>query len=120
MSAARVFVIQDNGKNLSQLLPISREIRQITHKDFPIFIDGAEAHVDRIRSVLADYDPAVDYIVLMGDPVNIGLVMSIVINEKGGGTFLKWDRQTKSYINIHIDQQLLGETTNEKSDQEDC
>ena len=45
-----------------------------------------------------------DYILTVGDPVAIGMATSIAANaNRGRVKFLRWDRQTRSYIKIKVE-----------------
>ncbi len=45
-----------------------------------------------------------DYLLLVGDPVLIGIATAIASNvNRGKVNFLKWDRETSAYVNIDAD-----------------
>ena len=96
----RIFITQDDGtKNFGSLISDDATITVITNRDCPMFGNHND-HVLAMRRVLADYKPG-DGLVLVGDPVNIGIAVHEIL-KKGGGIFLKWDRHTRNYIPIKI------------------
>lgn len=98
---ATVYIVQDSGgKNFTSLLKITDDIRTVVNRDCPLF-GGLEEHEKAIHHALRDFNADSDYLVLVGDPINIGLALQVML-KKGGGTILKWDRQTNAYIPIKI------------------
>jgi ribosomal protein L37AE/L43A len=58
--------------------------------------------VAQLKSRLKDFDDT-DYILPVGDPVLIGMVAKIAADaNRGRVNFLRWDRQTRSYIKIGV------------------
>ena len=56
----------------------------------------------KLRKLLKDFSPN-DYLLLTGDPAIIGISCSIVAEITGGKfSFLKWDRQEKTYYPIKV------------------
>jgi hypothetical protein len=94
----KAFIIQDDGrKNFSSVVNQVDEVRILCARDCPLFDDeDIRVHVSKIKDKLMSYDPDNDVIVLVGDPVNIGLVTAEVLR-KGGGRFLKYHRSTETY-----------------------
>lgn len=56
----------------------------------------------RARSVLSAMQPD-DYLALSGDPVKIAVCAIVVSERMRKVKFLRWNRQTKSYIPIEVD-----------------
>lgn len=54
---------------------------------------------DNIQTILKDYNHERDYLLLVGDPVLIGLVMSYAL-DMGEVNILKWERSGKRYAAI--------------------
>lgn len=81
----------------------------VCNRDCPVFGDANE-HISKMRDKLKYFNPAQDYLVLVGDPVNIGLCVHEVLKKGKGVVLLKYDRQTKNYIPI----KLLTERGEEK------
>ena len=106
----RVFIIQDSGdKNFSSLISDDVTITVVTNRDCPLF-GNHDDHVLAMRRVLADYKPG-DGLVLVGDPVNIGIAVHEILSKKGGVLLLKWDRQTRNYIPIKLGDSNNGGKT---------
>lgn len=58
--------------------------------------------VASMKTQLKDFDDT-DYILPAGDPVAIGIAACIAAkNNRGRVNFLRWDRQTRSYIKIEV------------------
>lgn len=98
-----IYIIQDSGdKNFSGLFAMSNNIVVVTNRDCPVF-GNHEDHIRNIHEKLKHFDVGKDSLVLVGDPINIGLSMHEVLKKGGGVNILKWDRQTKGYIPIKLD-----------------
>ena len=55
-----------------------------------------------MKTALKDFDDD-DYILPSGDPVAIGIAASIAAkNNRGRVNYLRWDRQTRTYIKITV------------------
>lgn len=99
----KVFVIQDDGsKNLNPVLQYSDEIVVLATKNFPTLSqEKIRTHVLYMKDKFREFDPDTDYIVAIGDPINIGIVTHFMM-QRGGGQILKWDRQTTTYSVIDL------------------
>ncbi len=96
-----IYIVQDDGnKNFSPLLAMSNNIVILNGRDCPI-IGGVDEHIKKMQDKIKYFEPEKDALVLVGDPINIGLAVHEMI-KKGGGTILKWDRQTRSYLPIKL------------------
>lgn len=96
----RIFIVQDDGtKNFASLFKMGGEIITITDRDYPV--GGSRKHMDDMEDKMRFYNPETDKLVLVGDPINIGIAVHIMLR-KGGGTVLKWDRQCKIYMPITL------------------
>lgn len=97
-----IYIIQDSGNhNFSSLLTITENIVVVCNRDCPVFGDANE-HISKMRDKLKYFNPAQDYLVLVGDPINIGLCVHEVLSKEKGVMLLKYDRQTKAYIPVKI------------------
>ena len=96
-----VFVVEDSPHNLSHAMEFG-EIRNIEQNDFPPYRDGSQV-VGRIRRTLSVFNANVDYILLVGDPILVGLTFA-VLREAAWATIrvLKWDRQSSRYVPITV------------------
>lgn len=62
---------------------------------------AAQPLVAELRHLLRDYTDE-DYILAVGDPVAIGLAISVASEmNRGRVNILKWDRQTRKYISLN-------------------
>lgn len=97
------FIVQDDGsKNLSPVFKYAEDVVSCSDSNFPLFNRKKQkSHIREIRDKLKKFDPNNDYVLLVGDPINIGIVFNFVI-QKGGGQFLKWDRQNQFYIVLDL------------------
>lgn len=101
----RVFVTQDTKHNLAHALPYG-DIEILEGKDYPLFTDGSDV-VKRLRAKLKEFNPAQDYLLLVGDPILMALCMAILTEPQDHITpafvrVLKWDRQAAQYIPVNI------------------
>ena len=99
----RAFIVQDDGtKNLSLVHHYCDSVVPVATKNFPMFTDGQiRIHIEHMKHQLRDFDPGEDYVLAIGDPINIGIVTHFVM-QKGGGRFLKWDKQSRNYNVIDL------------------
>lgn len=56
----------------------------------------------RARSVLSKMIPG-DFLALAGDPVKIGICVTVAAEVCGTVRMLRWDRQTQGYIEVPVD-----------------
>jgi len=58
--------------------------------------------VNRLKHKLRDFTD-MDYLLLIGDPLAIGLAVAIASNaNRGKARLLKWDRQEKQYYPLNV------------------
>ncbi len=92
-----VFVVQEQiGKNIS---PASQfgEIKSLLGQGFQFGHDSGDV-VSELSEKLKGFND-LDYLLLMGDPVAIGLAVAVASDHnKGRVQLLKWDRQEKIYL----------------------
>ncbi len=95
-----VYITQDTGR--INLMPATRygELHVLTHRDCPI--DNTNEFITKIAHELSNFDPNTDYLVLVGDPVLIGVCVAIVAGRWDRLTVLKWDRQEICYAPIKL------------------
>lgn len=98
---SKVFVTEDTRHNLSRAMEFG-EITILEEEDFPQFRDG-RAVVERISRKLTEFNSDSDYLLLVGDPVIIGLCCAVLA---GTGhrmiKVLKWDNQSRRYLPINL------------------
>ena len=101
-SMAKVYVIQeDKYKDFSS----AQEFGELTVVMPPGQVyNHPSDFIKAMYDGLGGYDYLVDFLILVGDPVQIGIATAI-ISELTVGHFnlLKWDRQERKYIPITID-----------------
>ena len=102
MGMKTIYITQDSGQhNFSSLFTITENIVVVCTRDCPIFGNTGD-HFKGLREKLQYFNPTQDFLVLVGDPVNIGLCVNEVLKKERGVTILKWDRQAKTYIPIKL------------------
>ena len=63
----------------------------------------SQKYVDIVRGILVDQFVAGDYLLLVGDPVLIGICFTLMSELSGGAVnCLKWDRQERLYYPINL------------------
>jgi hypothetical protein len=97
-----IFITQNSkGKNFTSLLKFSDDIRFMVQEDCPTVGDNSW-HVEKIGKELKHFNPECDMLVLVGDPINIGIALHTAMKKGGDVTVLKWDRQNSLYAKIKI------------------
>jgi len=97
----KVFVVQDFGKyDLILLEKQWGEIIIIGKRDFPTHSDGIE-WIDRSASVLEEYTKK-DGILLVGDPVLVGLAFHMAMSKVGMVNCIKWSHSAKDYYSVTV------------------
>lgn len=67
---------------------------------------AAQPIIAQLRHDLRDYSDD-DYILAVGDPVAIGLAISVAADSnRGRVNILKWDRQTRAYISLNANTRV--------------
>lgn len=99
---AVVYVVQDDGKkNLLPAMKFGRLETLITGSDAQLYNTAplTKALRAKLRYIRPD-----DFLLLVGDPVAIGIAAAIASEYTGGKlTFLKWDRQERMYYPLQVD-----------------
>lgn len=91
-----VFVVQNAmGASLARA-KIYGNIRELFPPSAQVMED-ATSHVANLRDLLADFTTD-DHILLMGDPVLIGLAIAIAAERTKRLKLLKWDRRRHTYF----------------------
>lgn len=97
--AGTVFVLQDDGtKNLFPATQYGRVV-SFTGRDMPMF---NQDWIPALEGWLANYKPYRDWLLLVGDPVLIGVACAIIGQHWNNINLLKWDRQEKQYIPLRL------------------
>lgn len=102
---SKVFVTEDTKHNLARAMEFG-SIDIIETEDFPQFRDGVMV-LERVTRKLLEFNSKDDYLLLVGDPVLIGLCVAVLAT-MGHKTIkvLKWDNQTRRYIPINLPLKL--------------
>ncbi len=96
-----VYVIQEQqGKNISSAAKFG-ELKLLLGAGDQVYMDPKH-YTDKLMEKLKNFNDK-DFLLLMGDPVLIGIASGITarVNE-GRLKVLKWDKQTRSYMAITI------------------
>ncbi len=101
---SKVFVTQPQaGKDLSQ----AEEYGKLVHcysKGEQVTPENVGNAIKQLNKALENFDYAADYLLLIGDPVLIGIACSIVSEVTVGRyNVLKWVKQEKRYEAITVD-----------------
>lgn len=93
----RVFVVEDSGHNYADALRFG-EIQILCNEDFSFTSSSArEEVVAKLRKDLKNFDFRTDYLLLLGDPILIGICFLIIFSQAKAIPVLKWDRRKKAY-----------------------
>ncbi len=99
---ATIYIVQDNGNiNFRPAQVFGEKLVAVSKRDIPIYADP-EIHEAEIAANLLKFNPIVDYLILVGDPVNILLAGHILLKKHKGFDCLKWDRQNRDYFEVHL------------------
>ena len=99
---SKAFVVSENQKYsyadlqsfCQEMVPVFRPNSQVT-----LHPQGALGHARNVlRNITAE-----DYLVLVGDPVIIGICFAVVAELLGRVRVLKWDKFSMRYVPIEID-----------------
>lgn len=100
---SKVFATQESGRhNLSHAMEFG-DLEVLTERDFPSF-RGGDDMARQIREKLSYFIPEQDYLLLVGDPIIMGIAFAALAarNNVKSIRVLKWDRQATRYIPIHV------------------
>lgn len=96
-----VFVVQDDGtKDLAPVLRISERVEVIANRPYPLF--GETALLRKRMRAIANRFKDGDYLLLIGDPINIGLAFHYIMETGSNIKLLKWDKHTSDYLTITL------------------
>lgn len=96
-----VYVTQeDRYKNISQARQFGNLVTVFDQK-YQVYVDSSEA-VEIAEERLETFSPS-DFILLIGDPILIGVAMAVASSRSPVVNALKWDRETRRYLRVSID-----------------
>jgi hypothetical protein len=113
MTNRRVFVIQAPARKSPatgrwvekfDLSPAEEHGRLVRVLGYGNVSQDLEPTRERFREVMLDFDPSLDSIMLLGDPVACAQAVSFLTLELGVVSFtvLKWDRRVERYLPYEI------------------
>lgn len=95
--SAKVYVVQDDGrKNLMPAMQFGHLVA-VAQQDLPLFSD-ATREVNRIRKELIPFDHENDFLLVIGDPLLIGVCFALLLRDHPYIKVLKWDKQNRTYF----------------------
>ena len=102
---SKVYITQDNNKNYTASHGFG-DPEFITDLEYSSVANSKrnENILEQVKQTSFVYDPEVDFILLSGDPVIIGLVMHQLLKEHGRINLLKWDNQERKYAPLTISE----------------
>lgn len=102
------YVVQQvNGRNYNPARATHPHIQSIFHPASQLWgMEPTNDYVCQANTVLDEFDPLQDAVIPTGDPLLIGLVFAWLYVHVGAFTCLKWDRQTGTYVEIHMEMDL--------------
>lgn len=99
---SKVFIVQESKHNLSYAMQYG-DFHFVAKSDFPLWNkESANKQMDDMNKALVYYNPEDDYLLVIGDPINIGACFSILSRKFDTIRILKWDGQSKMYIPSNI------------------
>ena len=99
--SATIYVPQEQqGKNLSAAMKFGDRIVSCLPQDYQVYTE-TEDTANRIADALHSFETG-DYLLLIGDPILIGLTCAIAFMRNDSVKVLKWDAQTRTYVPITL------------------
>jgi|TARA_R110002012_G_scaffold126234_3_gene278076 hypothetical protein len=98
---AKVYAIQEaSGKNLLAATNYG-ELEFLLPPNTNLMF-STESAVSKIRAGLEDFGEE-DYLLLVGDPISIGIATHYAAQSSGVVKFLKWDNREYKYFPVSVD-----------------
>ena len=66
------------------------------------FYENPQNYQKKLEFNLDKFNPHIDYLLLTGDPLNIGLCVFIALSKHSKVDCLKWDRQRREYYVVRL------------------
>lgn len=99
---SKVYVLQDTDHNLSHATQYG-EFVFVNKTDYPTWNhDVTDDFINNMSKVLSAYNSEDDYLLMIGDPISIGLAFVLLSQRHEVLRLLKWDRQSGKYLPIVI------------------
>lgn len=96
-----IYPTQATRHNLAHALSFGELASPIANWDYPMFdANGLQTDQFRngVRRNLDAFSASNDYLLLVGDPIVIGLCVAHILNTHGRVRVLKWDNQARTYL----------------------
>lgn len=104
----KVYVVQETRYNVAAAEQFG-ELHLVLTEQEEVTLFNVQRLTTKIRHQLR-WMTSQDYLVLVGNPVAIGLTMAIAAELTGGKFFvLKWDGQETRYLKLQVDLNQRGE-----------
>lgn len=97
----KIFVVQDFGKYDLVLLEKWGTIVVLGTKDYPTHSDGFPWVLKYIKGLI-NFKPDEDALLLVGDPILVGLSFSEVAAKNDKISCIKWSSSAKNYYSITV------------------
>ena len=109
MNKATVYITQDNNKNYAPAhnYGVPTFITNLEYESICNSANNRNIHSD-IRKFVSTFNPEVDYVLLSGDPVVIGLVINAAFSISGSVQVLKWSSQDRMYVPMTLEETQEG------------
>lgn len=97
-----VYAIQESkGKNILPAEKFGKIVVMLDQKATGTYIVPPETYTT-LRKILRHFNDE-DYLLLIGDPILIGIATAIALKENfGTANVLRWDKQEKKYVALTI------------------
>ena len=108
----KVFIVQETKHNIIGAMKYGElEILLPAHEQIVLSATNAG---NKMKRKLSKFHPDEDFLILIGDPVAMGLAFALVSHYTHGRfRVLKWDRQEQMYYPIQVDLFNKGESRDE-------
>lgn len=97
----RVFVVQESKYNYEDAKRFG-ELVVLSNDDYPSLKKDQRAITPLLEDFLFYFNPVEDHLLLIGDPILIGLCVALVAKRTSTIPVLKWDRRSASYQPVTI------------------
>lgn len=100
----RVFAVQEQPKLNYADAERFGEVNFIAFDDYSPVSNSErnQATRERINAMIEDHMKATDHLLLVGDPILIGLAIHKAIEKFGQVNVLKWDRMNTKYVSFAV------------------
>ncbi len=97
-----IYVPQEqHSKNISAALQYGSHIVSCVSQDYQVYTSTSST-IEKIRKALVNFTSE-DYLLLIGDPILIGLTVAEAFRQVPSVKVLKWDSQSRTYVPVVLD-----------------